>query len=38
MTDIEILLYIIGGLSFVALVWSSLDARRRKSRERAQKD
>ena len=38
MNDLEILLYIIGGLSVVALVWSTIDARRRKSRERVQKD
>ena len=30
MTDLQILLYVIGGLSIVALVWSAIDVRRRK--------
>ena len=37
-TDIEILLYVIGGLSVVAFAWSLVDVRRRKSREKMQKD
>ena len=37
-TDIEILICVIGGLSVVAFVWSLVDARKRKSRERMQKD
>lgn len=32
MTDLQILLYVIGGLSVVALVWSAIDARRRKTK------
>ena len=32
MTDLQILLYVIGGLSIVALVWSTIDARRRKAK------
>ena len=38
MTDIEILLYVIGGLSVIALGWSTIDAHRRKSREGTQED
>ena len=36
--DLEILLYVIGSLSVIALGWSAFDARRRKSREGTQKD
>ena len=32
MTDLQILLYVIGGLSIVALVWSTIDVRRRKAK------
>ena len=32
MTDLQILLYVIGGLSIVALVWSAVDVRRRKAK------
>lgn len=32
MTDLQILLYVIGGLSIVALVWSAIDVRRRKTK------
>ena len=36
--DLEILLYVIGGLSVIALGWSTFDARKRQSREGTQKD
>lgn len=32
MTDLQILLYIVGGLSVVALVWSAIDVRRREAK------
>ena len=32
MTDLQILLYVIGGLSIVALVWSAIDVHRRKAK------
>ena len=32
MTDLQILLYVIGGLSIVALVWSTIEARKRKAK------
>ena len=38
MTDFEILLYFIGGLSVIAVLLSLLDVYRRKSRKRAQED
>ena len=34
MTDLQILLYVIGGLSIIALVWSTIDVRRRKAERR----
>ena len=36
--DIEVLIYVIGGLSIVAFAWSLVDVRRRKSRGKMQKD
>ena len=38
MTNIQILLYTIGALSVIALVWATLDARKRKAREKTQYD
>ena len=32
MTDLQILLYLVGGLSVIALVWSAIDVRRRKAK------
>lgn len=32
MTDLQILLYVIGGLSIIALVWSTIDVRGRKAK------
>ena len=32
MTDLQCLLYVIGGLSIVALVWATIDVRRRKAK------
>lgn len=34
MTDLQILLYVIGGLSIIALVWSTIEARGRKAERR----
>ena len=34
MTDLQILLYVIGGLLTVALVWSAFDVRKRKAKRR----
>lgn len=34
MTDLQILLYVVGGLSITVLVWSTIEARRRKAERR----